>query len=867
MDAAIGPARVGDLGMKKGLVAVLLLLVSAPAFAQGGLTDTDLTGYTRFLVYPHVQKGLDAIDRRDRTRALDELERAHALAPESATVALHLAEAYRVFGEPARAARILREQLARAPRRADLEAALAALTSPGKSAQPVPVPATRAAIPSPGRDASAATPVPSPGPGAAAEPPAAIARTRRAAARAAAATATDRAAAPPNLRQPFEDALRAGRTGEAAQAAGNWLARDASPILLDEVSFRLMGAGGAADAVRLLARAYPFRAATPVLRDRLLQRYGLLIDERRDALDPGMRDQALTLLRPPLDTPALRSRQSAIWANLGDCDAVRAVLADGSDSYQADDWMRRGECASAGAPAVALDAFERAYALQPGGQVSRALAYQAHALGRHALALRAWRSVGAAIEGDDRLAAIEAAIDAGDAGQALLWLEPQPAAGAPASHRYWMLAAAAYTATADTRRALDALDHAVALQPAWEQYLRIGRLSAPGPRQVQALERAADLAPDSAIVRLELAYAYQRAGRGTDAREAFGAAAHLDPTSLTATLELGYARWAIGDARGAADAFERAWSIEPGNLAAAGQLVYAHQRLSHNARARWFTERVIDASTDSAGESAAVAPAAATDRLFGLRRLHEDLGRRTTVGLDGWSGSRVGTGVGAAPPGSRFTSYSQVEVDFRLGSQPVRNGTTVSAYARLFADGGIERQAFPTENARVGLGLRWKPFRQRVLFLAAEYQASTDDAFRDVLLRASASLLNGGTRSDDWHPSGGGWFAQNLYLDGAHYVEARDSAFTTDYRVSYHRKAGGGATLEPYAHAQFNGLVNGGLDRDVRAGIGVRWNLWYGATTYDAPRHKLSLGVEAQRALETYLPDRQSLLFTLASRW
>lgn len=38
------------------------------------------------------------------------------------------------------------------------------------------------------------------------------------------------------------------------------------------------------------------------------------------------------------------------------------------------------------------------------------------------------------------------------------------------------------------------------------------------------------------------------------------------------------------------------------------------------------------------------------------------------------------------------------------------------------------------------------------------------------MLRASASFFNGGKYSDEWHPNGSGWFAQNLYLDAAQYV-------------------------------------------------------------------------------------------------
>lgn len=60
-------------------------------------------------------------------------------------------------------------------------------------------------------------------------------------------------------------------------------------------------------------------------------------------------------------------------------------------------------------------------------------------------------------------------------------------------------------------------------------------------------------------------------------------------------------------------------------------------------------------------------------------------------------------------------------------------------------------------------------------------------------------------------------------------------------------------------------------------GVGVRWNHWFGETTYDAWPHKLSLGLEYQRRLksdqdlkeldtgEEY--DKGTLMMTMGVRW
>jgi adsorption protein A len=256
------------------------------------------------------------------------------------------------------------------------------------------------------------------------------------------------------------------------------------------------------------------------------------------------------------------------------------------------------------------------------------------------------------------------------------------------------------------------------------------------------------------------------------------------------------------------------------------------------------------------------------DRRFGFQRLHEDLDRRVSVNLDAFSGTGIGTAASASQPGSHYRSYSQAEVDVRLGHPPVRDGSTLSVYARVLADGGDLRRAVPSQNAMLGVGLRWKPWRSQVIYLAAENQNGLDDrSRRDFLLRVSASFFGGGRASDDWHPAGNGWFSRNLYVDGARYLETRYSAFTTDYRMSYHRKMSASQTLEPYAHLQFNGIAHTGFERDVRSGVGLRWNLWQGANAYDAPPHKISVGVEFQQAFKTYLADRNAAFLTLGAHW
>jgi Tfp pilus assembly protein PilF len=432
---------------------------------------------------------------------------------------------------------------------------------------------------------------------------------------------------------------------------------------------------------------------------------------------------------------------------------------------------------------------------------------------------------------------------------------------------------------------------------------------------ISELEHARRLAPDNAAVAMYLATAYRRFDHADRAREllrdqltktpgearvtaallaltpppaAPATAAPLprtadavvvppEPEAERIALEqrrladahshaaLGFTAWNAGDSKEAERAFELSWQLDPSSLVVTSQLVYVHQRLAHNQRAREFAERTIDAL---ASAPPATAPDSLTtaERTFQFARLHEELGRRLTISVDGFSGSGGTSATSAAAPGQGFRSYAQVEADVRLGRTPIRNGASVSLYARVFSDGGAANMALPTENPTIGAGVRWKPLGNRVFFVMAEGQHAPSVGTHDVLLRGSLSLFGGGGWSDDWHPSGSGWFSRNLYLDTAYYAISKRVAVTGDYRMSYHRRLGGRQTVEPYARVQVNGFRDSVFNRDIRVGVGARWNLWHGESRYDAFRHKWAAGIEFQHALDTYLPGRSGVFLSVGVR-
>jgi adsorption protein A len=656
----------------------------------------------------------------------------------------------------------------------------------------------------------------------------------------------------------FKNALESRRFDDASRAAQSALDEIGGGVaLLDELSYRLVAAGGQSQAARLLLRAYPFASGAADQRLLLLERLSLLIQNG----DVAQSDRAA--LRQPLDTPALRHVQGALWATMKDCAAVRTVLGDMAPEYGYDDWMRLGDC-STDDPSRARQAYAQAHARQPGSVGSRAFAYAAFAANDFSAALAAWRTVPSEqLSNDDLLGAATTALAAGDAVQAGNWLTGYRQKGGAADHRYWTMVAQSREQQGDATGAIEALQQSIAIAPDSEDYRHMARLTSDVERQANWLGQAAALAPGNAAVQLDLAYALSRAGRNSDAVTALERAAALDSSNAQIQMQLGYAYVRVGNLSGAATAFGRSWQIDQSSITAAQELVYINQRLSRNAQAQTYAEAVIDRLGANTEPSASQA-----DQTFGFQRLHEDLGRRVTVNLDGWSGTHVGTGTPASRAGDGFRSYSQVEADVRLGSPSVRNGRTVSAYVRVIGDGGADRHAVPMQDRTVGVGLNWKPFGSRVFYVAAERQTTVSGPERnDTLLRASASLFNGGRFSDDWHASPSGWFAQNLYLDAARYIKADYNAATADYRASYHRKVAAHSTVEPYAHFQVNGVKLANVERDVRAGFGARLNVWAGGTRYNADPHKVAVGVEYQQTLETYLPDTNGIFGSLSLHW
>jgi adsorption protein A len=604
-----------------------------------------------------------------------------------------------------------------------------------------------------------------------------------------------------------------------------------NPVFLDHLSYQLLNENGEHQAIGLLLEAYPFKWTNNSQRIELMDRLILLLKNHSDVIASSY----LEKLSTPLDSPELRSLQVKLLSALNDCSAIRQVLGDYSAFYTADDWTRLGYCYGDRLPGLGVLAFERAEELAPSPEHERAIAYQAFSAKSYLRALSAWNSIPLDLMTPaDMLSAATTAQALGDKVELKKWLLLYENTDGAKDDLYWWLSAQTKL-TSDPQAALIALSKAASIKPSVTYYSQIASLLMTEGKLSEAIEylnKALLLNPSDSVTQAALGYAYYRQGKYQRAQY-----------YLSASLK-----------------------ARPDDEELVKQLAYTNQKLGQNTQAVKYAEEAIDSFNRYSPSE--ITPDIKSQQ-FGMRRMHEDLERRWSFTADAMSGNQVTAAPNIGQPGTNYRSYSQAEAAYRLGNPAIDNGKTLSAYTRIFAGGGSNNSPIPLYAPMIAGGLRWKPLSDYVLNLAIEEQTPLDRGQytqTSLMLRASASLLNSGIYSDDWHPNGTGWIAQNLYLDAAHYVTSSVTSLVTDYRISYHQKIEEGQTIEPYAHLQWSSL-NQANGVDERLGIGARWNIWQGQSTYNAYPSKIMIGLEFQYAFKTYLNDKSAIFLSLGGRW
>lgn len=611
-----------------------------------------------------------------------------------------------------------------------------------------------------------------------------------------------------------------------------------SLALLDQLSWQLIENGQGHEATTLLLSRYPFAGSTQET-EKLMQRLAGLLTRFPDAATPAQMKE----LNTPLATASLRQLQSQLSGT--DCQATRQLLGDMSARYDADAWGRLAGCYRSDLPGLALYAQQQAELRQPDVYQHRAVAYQAYAVEDYATAMRAWKNVPAAqMSDDDIMAAANTAQAAGDSAARDGWVDEARKRGLDNSENWLWLHAQRYL-PGEPELALADLNRAIETGPT-----------------VRTLTSRAALYREQKRTQAAIA----------DLRQAL----LIEPDNAATQAALGYALWSKRQYAMSRDALEKALMASPDDPQLIRQLMYVNERLGNIPQTQLYARQVVD-ELNAAAEVATLSPKQNQER-YDVRRLHEDISRRWTFNFDSSIGLRNGarsasiSQVGGAAPGQSYRSYGQLEAEYRIGRNMLVDGDMLSVYSRVFADTGDSGVMMPVKNPMLGTGLRWKPLHDYTLFFAVEEQFALDrhHGENDTMLRASASFLNNGRFSDEWHPNGRGWFAQNLYLDAAQYVRQNNQAWTADYRASWHQKIARNQTLEPYAHVQVNGYRDEEIQANQLGGIGVRWNIWAGQSQYSAWPHKVSLGLEYQRTFKTINQeggDRNNAFFTVGVHW
>ncbi|HAX0217902.1 TPA: phage receptor [Escherichia coli H061] len=584
----------------------------------------------------------------------------------------------------------------------------------------------------------------------------------------------------------------------------------ASLTRLDQLTWQLMQNGQSREAADLLLQRYPFQGDARVSQT-LMARLASLLESHPYLATPAK----VAILSKPLPLAEQRQWQSQLPGIADNCPAIVRLLGDMSPSYDAAAWNRLAKCYRDTLPGVALYAWLQAEQRQPDAWQHRAVAYQAYQVEDYATALTAWQKISLHdMSNEDLLAAANTAQAAGNGAARDRWLQQAEQRGLGNNALYWWLHAQRYI---------------------------------PGQPELALndLTRSINIAP-SANAYVARATIYRQRHNIPAAVSDLRAALELEPNNSNTQAALGYALWDSGDIAQSREMLEQAHKGLPDDPALIRQLAYVNQRLDDMPATQHYARLVID-DIDNQALITPLTPEQNQQR-FNFRRLHEEVGRRWSFSFDSSIGLRSGAmstannNVGGAAPGKSYRSYGQLEAEYRLGRNMLLEGDLLSVYSRVFADTGENGVMMPVKNPMSGTGLRWKPLRDQIFFLAVEQQLPLNgqNGASDTMLRASASFFNGGKYSDEWHPNGSGWFAQNLYLDAAQYIRQDIQAWTADYRVSWHQKVANGQTIEPYAHVQDNGYRDKGTQGAQLGGVGVRWNIWTGETHYDAWPHKVS---------------------------
>jgi len=602
--------------------------------------------------------------------------------------------------------------------------------------------------------------------------------------------------------------------GAATAVAARQPAPAAAPLspaaALDQRSYRLIEAGQPAQALALLERRLG-AGSGPIgepLASRLVNLYGQVRPPSR----------ALLARLAPRLAPELRGRLYDQLVDRGECARLPALAADPVPTA-ASEWLARGTCSLANRPGEAVVYLRRAEAL--GLAESRnLLAFALAAAGEADAAYRLWSQLPANERQQPTVQAAMAqvALELGRLEQA----EQHWQTLARPTLEQWRLGGLIAQARGELALALARYRPVVAGSTDGADFYQAGLIARQLGQREEArtwLGRAIALSPGNGRYLSDYGFTLSQDPERQVRDQAV-------PVLLEASRQLG------------------------GNAAIEAELGNRYREQQNRPAALQHLAAAISLESDGASATEPLDTPAQRQRIYGLKRTYEALARNDswlinlTAAPDG-----VAQTINEALINANNTFVGTVLYEHRVvTSQLFGYGRVISANDAL--NGQAQTAA--------GLGLRWAPIRGLNMNLFSEaYQGQLGQIrSTDLLLRINGSLLDQGHWNAEWKEDRPVWNERSLYFDAAWFVNQGQTLSLLRYSQGRTWRLGGGLarslqggsaqTLSPYLLGQFTQQNN---QTDLRVGLGLRWQLWFGQDQQRAYRRKLTARAELQQSL------------------
>lgn len=515
----------------------------------------------------------------------------------------------------------------------------------------------------------------------------------------------------------------------------------------------------------------------------------------------------------PRLAPAARGELLAALAARGRCAEV-LVLSTGQPSSAAE-WRARGQCHLPEQPGVAVEELRQGQALgdRPSAEL---LPFALAAAGEPEAALALWQQTPAARQSAAvRRAVVGAEVAVGQLEQAERHWHALP----PSSLDDWRQGGHLAVARQDYAEAVQRWQRVLALGGTLEDYYQAGMAAgSAGQREQQLawLERAAQWAPEDPRIQADFGYALANS---------------LEPAQRQAAIPV----------------LEKAVRLRPDDYRLSDALATLQGSFGQVPQALGNWKHTIDLESAIEPRDEKLG-----NDLFRARRAHQVHNDRTRWHFASTFAPRGVTSTADQRPSG--LNAHQLDVDQRLSDDIGLQGGRLSAIGRVFSSGEHSDLA---ETVGGAAGLRYTPWRDYNINVSGEvFHEDFAEGDTDVLLRASASFLDQGEYRNDWRPAEDDWAQRLLYLDAAWWVDESQRFLVARYSRGHLWKLDTTSAQAAGPYAMLQGSEQD-QQQDLRAGLGLSWQLWFDEDHYNAFHNSLTLRVEYQWSLGGNLFDRR----------